>query len=158
MSRVPPGRRITATLVGLVLAVVAAVAFAGSASANSAGSATSVARGALDCNGFSPVQQSIKPTGACTDVRGFPGDSANTDDGHFYDNGHYIGHDEPDLTFLSSRPGSGNDVTWTETLGTDPVATPTVATPGSLWTASMGSAATGDTPVSERSVSAGATR
>jgi hypothetical protein len=130
MSRVPPGRRITATLIGLVLAVVAAVAFAGSASANSTGSAASVSRGALDCNGFSPIQQSIKPTGACTDVRGFPGDSANTEDGRFYDNGHYIGHDEPDLTFLSSRPGSGNDVTWTETLGTDPVATPTVTDPG----------------------------
>ena len=129
MSRVSPGRRLTATLVGLVLAVVAAVAFSGSAAASSTGSA---ARGALDCNGYSPAQQSIKPTGACTDVRGFAGiENANTDEGHFYDNGHYVGHDEPDLTFLSSRPGSGNDVTWTETLGTDPVAAPTVGTPGS---------------------------
>jgi hypothetical protein len=129
MSRVSPGRRIMATLIGLVLAVVAAVVFTGSAAANSTGSA---ARGALDCNGYSPAQQSIKPTGACTDVRGFAGiENANTDDGRFYDNGHYIGHDEPDLTFLSSRPGSGNDVTWTETLGTDPVAAPTVGSPGS---------------------------
>lgn len=131
MSRVPRGRRITATLIGFVLGVVVAVAFAGSASANSTRSA-SVSRGALDCNGFSPVQQSIKPTGACTDVRGFAGiQNANTDDGRFFDNGHYIGHDEPDLTFLSSRPGSGNDVTWVEKLGTDPVATPTVTNPGS---------------------------
>jgi hypothetical protein len=129
MSRVSPGRRTMATLVGLVLAVAAAVAFTGSAAADSTGKTT--ARGALDCNGFSPIQQSIKPTGVCTDIRGFPGDSANTDDGRFYDNGHYIGHDEPDLTFLSSRPGSGNDVTWTETLGTDPAAAPTVGTPGS---------------------------
>jgi hypothetical protein len=130
MSRVSSGRRITATLIGLVLAVLAAVVFTGSAAAGSTGNA--VARGALDCNGFSPIQQSLKPTGACTDVRGFAGiENANNDDGRFYDNGHYIGHDEPDLTFLSSRPGSGNDVTWTETLGTDPVATPTVATPGS---------------------------
>jgi len=128
MSRFSAGRRRTvATLIGVVLAVVAAVTFTGSAAANSAGNA---ARGALDCNGFSPVQQSIKPTGACTDIRGFPGDGANLDDGRFYDNGHYIGHDEPDLTFLSSRPGSGNDVTWVETLGTDPVAAPTVASPG----------------------------
>jgi len=131
MSRVSPGRRITATLIGLVLAVVAAVVFAGSAAANSTGKGTSAMPGALDCNGFSPIQQSIKPTGVCTDVRGFPGvENANNYDGRFYDNGHYIGHDEPDLAFLSNRPGSGNNVTWTETLGTDPAAAPTVGTPG----------------------------
>jgi hypothetical protein len=122
----------TATLIGLVLAVAAAVAFTGSASANSAGSTTVAARGALDCNGFSPIQLSVKPTGMCTDVRGVYGeDSANIDDGRFYDNGHYIGHDEPDLTFLSSRPGSGNNVTWTEALPQDPATPPTVGTPGS---------------------------
>jgi hypothetical protein len=70
--------------------------------------------------------------GACTDVRGFQGiKNQNTWDGRFYDNGHYIGHDEPDLTFLSSQPGSGNDVTWKETLPRDPIAVPTVKTPGS---------------------------
>ena len=42
----------------------------------------------------------------CTDIRGFPGeDNANTWGGRFYDNGHYIGHDEPDTTFLSNAPG-----------------------------------------------------
>ena len=122
-------RRIT-LLVGLVLGIAAAAMFSGSAAAGSG--TNSGARGALDCNGFSTVQQSIKPTGVCTDVRGFAGtENANNDDGRFSDNGHYIGHDEPDLTFLSSKPGSGNDVTWTETLGQDPVAAPTVATPGS---------------------------
>ena len=50
--------------------------------------------------------------------------------GKFYDNGHYIGHDEPDITFLSSQKGSGNNVTWTESLGTDPAGTPTVNDPG----------------------------
>src|SRR5690242_16837221 len=73
------------------------------------------ARGGLDCNGFSTVQKSIKTTGVCTDVRGFPNDTAFNEDNRFYDNGHYIGHDEPDMTFLSSAAGSGNDVTWTET-------------------------------------------
>jgi hypothetical protein len=129
MRRDPPRRRIAGSLVGLLLAVVAVAAFSGSAAA---GSASTPRLGALDCNGFSPAQHSIKPSGVCTDIRGFYGiKNQNTWDGRFFDNGHYIGHDEPDLTFLSSRPGSGNDVTWTETLGTDPVAAPTVATPGS---------------------------
>ena len=128
MRRDASRRRMTATLVGVLLAVALAMTFSGSAAA----SAKPTARGALDCNGFSPIQQTIKASGLCTDVRGFPGrDRANIDDGRFYDNGHYIGHDEPDLTFLSDKPGSGNDVTWTETLGQDPAAAPTVGTPGS---------------------------
>jgi len=123
-------RRIT-LLVGLLLGVTAAVVFSGSAAAGSASSSKPGSIGGLDCNGFSPIQQTIKSTGACTDIRGFPGvHNANNDDGRFFDNGHYIGHDEPDLTFLSNRPGSGNNVTWTETLPTDPSADPTVATPG----------------------------
>jgi hypothetical protein len=88
--------------------------------------------GELDCNGDSPIQQSVKLTMFCTDVRGFAGlDNANTWGGRFYDNGSYIGHDEPDMTFLSSKPGSGNNVTWTETLGRDPSAAPTDKHPGS---------------------------
>jgi hypothetical protein len=86
--------------------------------------------GELDCNGDSPVQKSIR-TMTCTDIKGSTGTNSNLDDGRFSDNGTYIGHDEPDATFLSSAPGSGDNVTWTETLGTDPKAAPTVATPGS---------------------------
>ncbi|HWF72423.1 MAG TPA: hypothetical protein VG186_03710, partial [Solirubrobacteraceae bacterium] len=93
---------------------------------------TSSAVGELDCNGDSPIQQSVHLTAACTDIRGFANvDNANTWGGRFYDNGTYIGHDEPDMGFVSARPGSGNDVTWTEVLGRDPVASPTVSTPGS---------------------------
>jgi hypothetical protein len=80
--------------------------------------------GNLDCNGFSPIQRNIKTTWACADPQGYDG-------GRFYDNGHYIGHDEPDLRFISQRRGSGNDVVWNETLGVDPTAAPTVNTPGS---------------------------
>src|SRR5205085_3549482 len=121
----------TALLV-LLLGVAGVVVCSGSAAAASTGGGRISTRGALDCNGFSPFQQSIKPTGACTDIRGFAGvHNANLDDGRFYDNGHYIGHDEPDLTFLSNRAGSGNDVTWTETLPMDPAADPTVGNPGS---------------------------
>jgi len=131
MKQALPRRRIIAPVVGLLGAIAAAVVFAGSAAAGSTSSLKHASRGALDCNGYSTVQQSLKPTGACTDIRGFANThNANLDDGRFYDNGHYIGHDEPDLTFLSTRPGSGNDVTWTETLPHDPIAVPTVGTPG----------------------------
>jgi hypothetical protein len=68
--------------------------------------------GELDCNGHSTAQQTVAKTMNCTDVRGIASvDNANTWGGRFYDNGHYIGHDEPDMTFLSSQSGSGNDVT-----------------------------------------------
>ena len=79
------------------------------------------ARGEFDCNGDSPVEAPARAE-ICTDIRGFSGvDNANTWGGHFYDNGIYIGHDEPDMTFLSSRAGSGNNVTWSETLPDRPV-------------------------------------
>jgi hypothetical protein len=88
--------------------------------------------GALDCNGKSPAQHPVKVTLLCTDIRGIPNVSnANNWNDRFYDNGEYIGHDEPDATFNSSVPGSGNNVTWNETIGTDPSAAPTVKTPGS---------------------------
>ena len=83
--------------------------------------------GELDCNGFSPMQHTVKPTMACTDPRSlYDGSGAR-----FEDNEHYIGHDEPSVRFLSTKPGSGNDVTWTETLPVDPAALPTATSPGS---------------------------
>jgi hypothetical protein len=81
--------------------------------------------GELDCNGFSQIQTSAKRTMVCTDLHG----GAATG-GRFYDNGYYIGHDEPDLRFLSTQKGSGNDVTWIEKLGADPAKAPTVTSPG----------------------------
>jgi hypothetical protein len=94
--------------------------------------ATFAPQGELDCNGFSPIQQSVHRSAACTDIRGFAGvANANNWDSRFYDNGHYIGHDEPDMTFLSKAQGSGNDVTWTETLPRDPTAAVTNTHPGS---------------------------
>ena len=91
---------------------------------------TPPATGELDCNGFSPVQKPLRPM-LCTDIRGDSAiDNSNTWGGRFYDNGHYIGHDEPDATFLSNHPGSGGDVTWTLTIGRDPALAPTDANPG----------------------------
>ena len=80
--------------------------------------------GELDCNGLSPIQKPAKPAVMCTDPRG-------SDEGRMYENGHYIGHDEPSVRFLSSTPGSGKDVTFNEQLPVDPAAAPTAASPGS---------------------------
>ena len=84
------------------------------------------AMGELDCNGWSKIE---KPAAShkllCTDIRGIHGHYSR-----FYDNGHYIGHDEPSIRFLSNRPGSGNDVTFTETLPRDPKAMPGNNHPG----------------------------
>jgi hypothetical protein len=88
--------------------------------------------GELDCNGYSVRQHAIHAALGCTDIRGIRGVSNdNVWHSRFFDNGHYIGHDEPDMTFLSSAPGSGNSVTWTEQLPYDPSAAPTVGSPGS---------------------------
>ena len=87
--------------------------------------------GALDCNGMSPLQSTIESAKACTDIRGILNStSPYMDDGHFYDNGRYIGHDEPDTRFLSGIRGSGNNVVFRETLGRDPKGAPTVKVPG----------------------------
>ncbi len=79
--------------------------------------------GQIDCNGFSPIQTGIRPTAACADIRGLTG-------GRFYDNGYYIGHDEPSVRFLSNVAGSSANITYVERLGTDPAALPTVSHPG----------------------------
>jgi len=79
----------------------------------------------LDCNGHSKVQRTLR-VAACSDPR-------SVYDGvpqRFYDNDHYVGHDEPIVRFLSARPGSGNDITWVERLPRDPSALPTVRRPG----------------------------
>src|ERR1700722_14720760 len=79
--------------------------------------------GELDCNGLSPVQHPVKPAVMCKDPRG-------TWNGRFYENGKYIGHDEPSMRFISNQAGSGNDVTFIERLPLEPNALPTVGHPG----------------------------
>ena len=126
-------------LVGLLGAVAllfgiawtSGVPAAASTTAPSSSSAKYVpnARGELDCNGWSKAQKPVRAFN-CTDIRGSTKKTANTWDGRFYDNGHYIGHDEPDAAFLSNTAGSGNNVNWTITLGRDPKAAATVADPG----------------------------
>jgi hypothetical protein len=91
----------------------------------SAGSVAPNAFGGLDCNGYSPVQKPIRVSLACRDLA-----NPTYPDDRFWDGSHYIGHDEPDLNFSSPNPGSGNDVTWTFTLGVDPASPATVTSPG----------------------------
>jgi hypothetical protein len=81
--------------------------------------------GELDCNGLSPIQHPVKPAVMCQDPRG-----TKAWDGRFYENGKYIGHDEPSVRFVSGQPGSGDNVTFTERLPLEPKALPTVAHPG----------------------------
>ncbi|HEY3903526.1 MAG TPA: hypothetical protein VGM14_06470 [Streptosporangiaceae bacterium] len=79
--------------------------------------------GGLDCNGLSPIQRPVKNGMMCADPRGGDG-------GRFFENGHYIGHDEPSFRFLSNVKGSGRNFKINETLPKDPVANPTVKKPG----------------------------
>lgn len=65
--------------------------------------------GGLDCNGYSPISKNVKPFMVCADPRGLNGKS-------FYDNGWYIGHDEPSIQFFSDQPNSGNNMIWEVTL------------------------------------------
>jgi hypothetical protein len=61
--------------------------------------------GGLDCNGHSQIQKPLRPQDICTDFFDPDGDRG-------YDNGYYIGHDEPSIGFYSPLPHSGNNVQW----------------------------------------------
>jgi hypothetical protein len=119
----------------MAAAVICQLSLTGSAgastSAGTAKTATTVATGAvapnsaneLDCNGWSHKYQAIgKEAGAlCTD----PIKILNGKATRFSDNGWYVGHDEPSVKFISSRPGSGNTMTYVMKLPRDPKARPT---------------------------------
>ena len=79
--------------------------------------------GEIDCNGLSLIQQPVRMTMPCADPVAYGGYRVT-------DNGRYIGHDEPSIRFISAQPGSGDNVTWTERLGSDPSSLPTVSHPG----------------------------
>jgi len=101
------------------------------AAAATAKTATSVATGAvapnpvneLDCNGWSKAYGTVKKLAGdlCTD----PISIKNGKAGRFIDNHWYVGHDEPSVKFISSRPGSGNTMTYLMKVSRDPAAAPT---------------------------------
>ena len=114
----------SAVRIGTGVAAVAAVVVGfNTAGAGASSPATSAAPAAgtynlLDCNGYSPSYPSLVPAMKmrCTDPVTIVG-------GHSYkfsDNGHYVGHDEPSVKFISTTPGSGNTMTYFQQLSTDP--------------------------------------
>jgi hypothetical protein len=135
MPKLRQVRRFSALLVLVVSAVLALAAQSLAAAtaahrphpvAPAARAATEVtprAMGELDCNGLSPIQKPVKAAIPCTDPRG-------SDEGRLYENGHYIGHDEPSVRYISTRPGSGASTTFNERLPVDPAKLPTVKKPG----------------------------
>jgi hypothetical protein len=51
-----------------------------------------------------------------------------------YDQGNYVGHDEPSVEFKSNLPGSGNDMTYTTVLPSDPKVQPNASgVGGTTW-------------------------
>jgi hypothetical protein len=113
----------SALAVGAALALAAQGLGAAAAAPAASAGVRPASTGELDCNGLSPIQKPAKAAMMCVDPRG-------SGDGRFYENGHYIGHDEPSVRFISARAGSGNDVRFTERLPVEPRALPTVRTPG----------------------------
>jgi hypothetical protein len=81
----------------------------------------------LDCNGYSTKYKALNPGMRmhCTDPFGAKAGDGNAANGglrnrRFEDNGRYIGHDEPDVKFISHKPGSGNTMTYLMKLPVDP--------------------------------------
>src|SRR5215472_1533475 len=79
----------------------------------------------LDCNGWSKKYVSASPhmRMLCTDPVGSYG-------GHLtraLDNGHYVGHDEPSVKFISAQSGSGNTMSYGMRLPKDPKKAPTAS-------------------------------
>ena len=120
----PAGRvwSLSVLFASVMLILGLSTAITGAAHAASAGVRPNKV-GELDCNGLSPTQKPVKNVLQCADPRG-------SDEGRFEDNGHYIGHDEPSVRFLSSAPGSGTNTTLTERLPVEPAALPTAKHPG----------------------------
>ena len=85
----------------------------------------------LDCNGYSSTYQALSPTGRmhCTDPLGLEavqsGGKTVMRGARFEDNGHYIGHDEPSVKFISHAAGSGNTMSYLMKLPVDPIRPPT---------------------------------
>ena len=115
--------RARALLGSLIIAALIALTPQAAQAAGSTGSWRPAPKGGLDCNGFSPVQTTYRQLW-CTEI------AANDENG-FEDNGHYVGHDEPDIGFFSFQHGSSNDMTYHTVLPVDPATPPSTAFGGS---------------------------
>jgi hypothetical protein len=85
----------------------------------------------LDCNGYSTKYQAVNPGMKmhCADPlrlhRVKVGGKMVLRGTRFEDNGHYIGHDEPSVKFISGAAGSGNTMSYSMKLPVDPKRQPT---------------------------------
>ena len=83
----------------------------------------------LDCNGYSSKYTALRAGGRalCTDPVNRHGVKKNGKwhSERFEDNGHYIGHDEPSVKFISNKPGTGNTMSYLVKLPVDPKRAPT---------------------------------
>ena len=110
-------------LAGSVIVVIgtatAGTVAAASGATSAAQTVTSSKNNLLDCN--VTVLEHV-----CTDPHGKPYDGHL---GRFRDpkTGAYVGHDEPSVKFISSRPGSGNTMSYGMQLSTDPAKAPTAS-------------------------------
>ena len=133
----PGGRRKWWLLVApaMGIAVVCQLSLTGTAGAATAAAtaktATTVATGAvapnavneLDCNGWSKAYGTVRKLAGATCAD--PVTVKNGKRFRFEDNGHYIGHDEPSVKFISHAAGSGNTMTYFMKLPRDPKKAPT---------------------------------
>ena len=108
--------------------LVGVVVFAASVLPASATRSVASARGSLHVSGV-PNLLDCNVTvlkRLCTDPHGKPYDGYV---GRFRDpkSGAYVGHDEPSVKFISSRPGSGNTMTYQMQLPRDPAKAPTAS-------------------------------
>jgi hypothetical protein len=127
--------------VGLATASQAATAAPAKTAASGAGVTTTAARpqvkpnkvNNLDCNGYSTKYQSLRKGGKmnCTDpmrLHKVTYDGKSVLRGYrFQDNGHYIGHDEPSVKFISHVAGTGNTMSYLTKLPVDPRRQPTAS-------------------------------
>ena len=82
----------------------------------------------VDCHGWSPAYRPVKAGlgGGCADIIDI---ETNGSTYRFRDNGHYVGHDEPSVKFISGARGSAVTQSYLMRLAVDPKATPTATSP-----------------------------
>ena len=87
-----------------------------------AGAVAPNAANELDCNGWSKAYATVRKLAGATCVN--PVTVKNGKRFRFEDNGHYIGHDEPSVKFISSTRGSGNTMSYLTKMPVDPQQVP----------------------------------
>jgi hypothetical protein len=117
-----------ALVTALALALASALAGGAAGSTNGVKASSSTVYGLLGCNIGSPQEPGLAHLG-CPEVTGANGEFELRADT-------YVGHDEPEMRFISSAVGSGNTMTYKIVLPADSTtagATPTYQTTIAYW-------------------------